>query len=201
MAGFVPVDTDFMTIKELEADGLWPVSWTAVLGLIPYIKRLGPNVKGIEVGVARAESSYCILKECPNVVRLYGIDPYLAFDDWNGHVDQVINDRTRSIAIQNMVEFGDRFYHFFKKSSEWTDPVYITPQVVDFVFIDGDHSLAGAKADMKLFYPMVRPGGLFSGHDYNLPEVRKALEEFREENKIRIPINLSKNHTWFWTTV
>ena len=51
----------------------------------------------------------------------------------------------------------------------------------------------------KMYYPLVRDGGIFFGHDINLDSVRKALEEFREENKIRIPINVIRNNAWFWT--
>lgn len=37
--------------------------------------------------------------------------------------------------------------------------------VVDFLFIDGDHSYDGVKADFENFSPLVRPGGLVGFHD------------------------------------
>lgn len=36
---------------------------------------------------------------------------------------------------------------------------------VDFLFIDGDHSYQGAKADFNLYAPLVRDGGLIAFHD------------------------------------
>jgi len=36
---------------------------------------------------------------------------------------------------------------------------------VDFLFIDGDHSYAGVKADFEAYAPLVRPGGLIGFHD------------------------------------
>jgi predicted O-methyltransferase YrrM len=36
---------------------------------------------------------------------------------------------------------------------------------VDFLFIDGDHSYAGVKADFEDYSPLVRPGGLIAFHD------------------------------------
>ena len=36
---------------------------------------------------------------------------------------------------------------------------------VDFLFIDGDHSYAGVKADFELYSPLVRSGGLVALHD------------------------------------
>jgi len=36
----------------------------------------------------------------------------------------------------------------------------------DMVFIDGDHSYEAVKFDIEHFGPLVRPGGLLCGHDY-----------------------------------
>ncbi len=36
---------------------------------------------------------------------------------------------------------------------------------VDFLFIDGDHSTEGARADFEEYSPLVRPGGLVAFHD------------------------------------
>jgi hypothetical protein len=37
---------------------------------------------------------------------------------------------------------------------------------IDFLFIDGDHSVAGVERDLRLWTPKVRPGGLVVGHDW-----------------------------------
>lgn len=37
---------------------------------------------------------------------------------------------------------------------------------IDFLFIDGDHSYEGTKADILGFSPHVRHGGIIAGHDY-----------------------------------
>jgi len=37
---------------------------------------------------------------------------------------------------------------------------------VDLVFVDGDHSYAGAKRDIDAWLSKVRPGGIMSGHDF-----------------------------------
>jgi predicted O-methyltransferase YrrM len=36
---------------------------------------------------------------------------------------------------------------------------------VDFLFIDGDHSYDGVKADFELYSPLVRPEGVIALHD------------------------------------
>lgn len=39
---------------------------------------------------------------------------------------------------------------------------------VDFLWIDGDHSYKGCKADFENYSSFVKPGGLIGIHDYNL---------------------------------
>ncbi|HEV8128311.1 MAG TPA: class I SAM-dependent methyltransferase [Candidatus Eisenbacteria bacterium] len=38
-------------------------------------------------------------------------------------------------------------------------------QPVDLLFIDGDHTYEGVKADFEMYSPLVRPGGLIAFHD------------------------------------
>jgi hypothetical protein len=37
---------------------------------------------------------------------------------------------------------------------------------LDFVYIDANHSYLAARADLRAWYPKVKLGGLFAGHDY-----------------------------------
>ena len=41
---------------------------------------------------------------------------------------------------------------------------------VDFLFIDGDHSYAGVKADYEMYGPLVRKGGIIALHDIGINE-------------------------------
>lgn len=40
-------------------------------------------------------------------------------------------------------------------------------RLIDFLFIDGDHTLSGVSADYALYAPLVRPGGVIAFHDVN----------------------------------
>lgn len=53
----------------------------------------------------------------------------------------------------------------------------VEDESLDFVFIDADHTEEGARRDIALWTPKVRSGGLISGHDYNWPSVRRAVDE------------------------
>ena len=195
-------EIDNMTIEDHKEAGDWPLEWLPVKSLIPYIKRLGP-CEGLEIGVARGESSYHILDKCENVTKLYGLDPYPEYDDWNGKVTQEQSTKTKEIMEKNMKDFieSQRFIPCLVHSE--------IPDVIEgffddslgFIFVDGDHSYEGAKRDFMNYYDKVRKGGIFAGHDYNLMSVRRALEEFRQDRKIRIPVNVLDNNAWFWSVL
>lgn len=51
---------------------------------------------------------------------------------------------------------------------------------VDMLFIDGAHDEASVRADLHAFAPLVREGGIISGHDYtpDFPGVVAAVNEY-----------------------
>lgn len=46
-------------------------------------------------------------------------------------------------------------------------------ELIDFLFIDGDHTYEGVKKDFELYSPRVRPGGIIAFHD-----IAKHFEHF-----------------------
>jgi len=52
---------------------------------------------------------------------------------------------------------------------------------IDFFFLDASHEYEDVLADLKAWYPKVKPGGVFAGHDYldpDWPGVERALKEY-----------------------
>ena len=192
-------EDDFKTIEEL--GDKWPYDWVSTKGLAPYIKRLGENVVGREIGTCRAESTAFLLDKCPNVIKLYTVDPYVAYDDWNGKITQDILDKFRDVAKKNLEKYADRVQMIREPSLEAAAKIaaeFDEPHF-DFIFVDGDHSYDATLADCEAYYPLLKKGGLFCGHDYsNLEAVNKAVNNFRTNNNITAPLNLSTNSTFFW---
>jgi len=48
-------------------------------------------------------------------------------------------------------------------------------EIFDFIYIDGNHCLLQFKEDLSVWYPKVKPGGVFGGHDYNMEGVRQGV--------------------------
>ncbi|HZK82391.1 MAG TPA: class I SAM-dependent methyltransferase [Humisphaera sp.] len=59
------------------------------------------------------------------------------------------------------------------------------PAQLDLLFIDGDHSYAGTKADLAHYGPKLKAGGLLLLHDYTYPEVRQACGEYLATRRAR----------------
>lgn len=66
----------------------------------------------------------------------------------------------------------------------------IPDESLDCVFIDANHAYEPVMEDLKAWWPKVKPGGVFSGHDYgndtNWPhwcEVKRAVDTWMSENK------------------
>ncbi len=68
---------------------------------------------------------------------------------------------------------------------------------LDFVYIDANHFKEFVKADIKAWYPKVRSGGIFAGHDYCVfqdIEVIQAVDEWCAATGYKI--NLTTEDFW-----
>lgn len=166
-------------------------------GLIDLYKSLGDGITGVEVGVCSGLNSTMLMLECPNIKKLYGVDPYMAYQDWTAFFHQEAQDEWWATANKNLKDWPDR-YEFIRKPSEeavsmWAD------KSLDFVFIDGDHSYEGARKDFEMYIPKVRSGGVVSGHDYNIADVRNALHNWFETHGQDFSIvTQTCNSAWYW---
>lgn len=60
---------------------------------------------------------------------------------------------------------------------------------LDFVFIDAAHDYENVMLDLKSWYPKVKKGGYFAGHDYNHEPIIKAVNDFFEDREITNKLN------------
>lgn len=168
---------------------------TSAVQLQSEIKKLGPSVVGLELGVWYGTNMGHILEECSNVSTLFGIDPYLPYQDWNRYIDEEMMLHAFNSAKSIADQFPGRA-DIIKTTSE--DAANRFKGLLDFIFIDGDHSYERCYQDLNLWYDKVRPGGLFSGHDFSLPGVNKAILEFRTERNIKGFFKVIPNDVWYW---
>tara|TARA_R110000868_G_scaffold145266_1_gene365423 strand:- start:333 stop:941 length:609 start_codon:yes stop_codon:yes gene_type:complete len=182
---------DNITIEEIERETGWPPDYISTKGMIPYIKRMGSDLIGLEIGTGRGDSAYHLLTTCPNIKKLTTVDPYKAYDDWNGPISKDHQEKSKELAIANLAKFGDRV-DMCEKLDVSEGPVF------DFIYIDGDHSLPGVTQDLEEYYDVLKPGGLIAVHDCNLGSVNEAIRQFRRKRRINMPLHNSSNGLAFW---
>ncbi len=61
-----------------------------------------------------------------------------------------------------------------------------TPDEVDFIFIDGDHTYEGAKQDIDNYAPKLCVGGTLALHDTTQPPVQKAFDDHVNRDKFTL---------------
>lgn len=56
---------------------------------------------------------------------------------------------------------------------------FLDGDLLDFLFIDGDHTEAGATLDFEMYGPLVRPGGVIAFHDILDPAPHRNQDHIR----------------------
>lgn len=173
-----------------------PVENVAAGGLIPYIESLGPDIIGCELGVCQGMTLRYFLDNLRNVQKIYAIDAWKPYWDHWGFVSQELVNNWRSTAYSILEPHGNKITLLETDSFNAADN--IENNELDYIFIDGDHSYAAVARDLRRYWPKVRKGGIFSGHDWQLPTVRNAVVNFRQEYNILTEIKFTETNVWFW---
>jgi hypothetical protein len=187
---------DTLTVAELKAEGIWPTHYISAIGLIPLLQKLGDNIKGLEIGVCRGENIARFLDDCPNIAHIDAVDPFTAYDDPNGGMDQNMMDMFHALTLKNFAAYPGRVTLHRMRSVNFARSV--ADEYYDYLFIDGDHSYEAVRDDIAAWYPKLKTGGLFCGHDVLVKDVQRAIVEFRDMNGITTPVRLCKNTVWYW---
>lgn len=192
------VEKDY-TIEEYKQQGRWPFDYIAGKGLVRVVNdhanKLGRSVVGLEIGVCKAENIVHFLENCDKIEKIYCMDPYMPYMDWTGPVTQETVNEHKRIALKNLESWMDKIDFTVATS---TDSVSrFADEFFDYIFIDGDHSYEATKQDIRNYYSKVKKGGIFAGHDINLPEVARAAIEFCQEIGIK-EIRTTETNVWFW---
>ena len=163
------------------------------------------NGLGVEIGVKKGIYSYHLLQNS-ELKMLFSVDP------WENQISYIYNDISnpgQPKYDQYYIETVKRLMYFGKRSvilkmfSE--DAVNLfKDRSLDFVYIDANHSYKACKKDIEIWWPKVKIGGIFAGHDYldgKLPEgdfgVKSAVDEFIINKRIYFYITKEKWPSWY----
>lgn len=169
-----------------------PIFRCSGYGLADLIKDINGPV-GLEIGCDIGDTTEFLLGSKKDL-NLISIDPYENYVDWNG---RPLNEREEVLAamLKRMEVFGDRFTLIRKTSDDALNE--FQEEQFDFIFIDGLHTYEQLSKDCENYYKFLKPGGIFSGHDFTAIEgVNRAANEFAK--KIDKKIMTTDCDVWYW---
>jgi predicted O-methyltransferase YrrM len=171
------------------------------------IEAIKPKGLGIEIGVYMGEFSKYILDTCPDL-NLILLDCWQEQpkDTYKDHMNSsneaqiqrifatIINVKNNYNRMSLIKGFSDDYAKIFNDNT------------FDFIFIDGNHGYDAVKKDLYNWYPKIKKGGLFCGHDYISGihaggvefGVKSAVDEFGVKNQIDIYSTNESFPTWYF---
>ena len=153
----------------------------------------------IEVGVARGKSSEPVLKSITDPdFKYYGVDPYISYDEYSNDTNSIPEKIKENYELAMENTFSDPRTTLIRKFSKEASEEFEDGSI-DMIFIDANHTYPFVKEDIQLWYPKVKSGGIFSGHDYSprlfRGAVKKAVDEFCLEYGYKV--NTRDDVMWF----
>ncbi|MBI1194874.1 MAG: hypothetical protein GC138_03375 [Gammaproteobacteria bacterium] len=119
-----------------------------------------------EVGVWKGDFAQQVLQNCGFLERYYMIDPWANLPDWNKpmNVDARVFDHIYDEAMAKTDFAGERRVVLRGRTKDVIDE--IPDGSLDFVYVDGDHTLRGITIDLARVLPKVKANGFIAGDDF-----------------------------------
>jgi len=134
-----------------------------------------------EVGVWEGNNARHLMEL--NLERLFLVDPYKAY---KRHTQEEMNE-AMGIALPKIASHPTAYKTSFIRMESVEAAMLFPDEYFDYVYIDGDHSLEGAEKDLEAWWPKVKCGGYFAGHDYSSSiGVMNAVDTFCEERGLTV---------------
>lgn len=174
------------TISRFEDGFFRPAQVRAeIRAALEEIERLQPQ-RVLEIGTSRGGTFYLLCRASAPSATLISLD--LPGGRWGGGYSNWKTFVFRRLAPP------DQSVHFVRGNSHEPASKHqvqkvLGGQLLDVLFIDGDHSYEGVKPDFLLYRDLVRPGGLIFFHDIALhpPEQDCHVDRFWAEVRQQYP--------------
>lgn len=174
---------------------------TSAIRADEILSRLGANPAGAELGVFHGDlSSHLLARPDLKLIMVdsWG-DTYLpGYNPPPGEMNWEDMERHAEAAEVLTRHADDR--RIIIRSDTAAAASQVGDAILDFVFVDADHSYEACARDIAAWVGKLKPGGLLSGHDYAHPDfpawdVKRAVDEFAAERGLTV--ELGQDYTWF----
>jgi hypothetical protein len=191
-------------LRDLIRDGLTrasepsPIELKLTRGDLACLFQAFGFTKGAEIGVEQGQYSQ-ILCECNPDLELLCVDAWQAYPGYREHVTQEKLDGFFNQAVKRLWPYNAHLVRKFSVDAAED----VEDGSLDFVYIDGNHTLPQVIADLAAWTPKVRSGGIVSGHDYgraSVGHVREAVMAWTQAYRIEpwMLLTADRSPSWLW---
>lgn len=169
------------------------------------LNALGCKGEGVEIGVQTGYYSHILLKRS-QLSKVHSVDPWKSFAS-KDYVD-IANMPARVQQViyhfaKWLLSFHGSRSQIVRRTSAEAAPMF-ADNSLDFIYIDANHAYEAVREDLHLWWPKLRKGGIFAGHDFfdghvstGLFGVKKAVEEFAQTRHLAIHVTKDMWPTWY----
>ena len=155
------------------------------------------DIIGAEIGVFSGDNAYAILVGWPEVKCLHLIDNYVDYGT-DGYLYGLGSYGDARVLLES---YKDRIkWHLItslKASKLFAD------NSLDFTYIDADHQYESVVTDLSAWWPKIKVGGGFAGHDYNpkmscMEGVIDAVDNFVRIHNLKLNTETREGTSCWW---
>ena len=125
--------------------------------------------RAVEIGVYEGVNTKIIGSSLAPGGKLYAIDPFVRGTLGICYYEKIARWHIGGQLLSSVIQLVPQFS---------TDAAPAIPGGLDFIFIDGDHSLEGITSDWACYAPKLAPGGYMLLHDTTAPFPGSPVAEF-----------------------
>lgn len=150
------------------------------------------NERGL-TGVAVEIGTYLGLYAAEFLARWKG-ERLVTVDDYRGDTEiRGDRDTQRKEAVERLAFFGARAQMLMSGSVEAA--AGFPEESVDFIHIDGGHDYESCRKDIEAWWPKMRRGSIFTGHDY-CGFFHGVIDSVHEHAaRLKLPVYVIREHS------
>lgn len=161
------------------------------ISLLEYCNRAYPEGIAVEIGVAGAHFSKQVLETWKSLGKIYLVDAWRHFED--GYMDscnlpqEVQDERYNRVVLDLATNPKVVIARYESPAAANLFPT----ELFDFIYLDANHSETAVAHDLEAWWPKLKPGGIFAGHDYLAGNgagygVKKAVDAFASKWDLKV---------------